>query len=162
MIERGSAACFDSLLTASQMDRVFGSDQARTRACDFERRGGQPVGRCIAGFQSPLCPVWVIRDLGRRSHTMMYVRFTPKADKRADVSPSPLSAKSGREQMQRGAVLFDHFVGNGEHAWRDCEAERLGGLHVDDQLELGWQLHRKFGGLVAFENAISIDCRLPK
>jgi hypothetical protein len=52
MIERGSAACFDSLLTASQMDRVFGSDQARTRACDFERRGGQPGGRCIAGFQS--------------------------------------------------------------------------------------------------------------
>jgi hypothetical protein len=45
MIERGSAACFDSLLTASQMDRVFGSDQARTCACDFERRGGQPGGR---------------------------------------------------------------------------------------------------------------------
>jgi hypothetical protein len=63
--------------------------------------------------------------------------------------------------MQQGAVLFDHFVGSGEHAWRDCEAERLGRLHVDDQLELGWQLHRKFGGLVALENAIDVACRKP-
>jgi hypothetical protein len=28
MIERGSTACFDSLLTTRQMDRFFGSDSA--------------------------------------------------------------------------------------------------------------------------------------
>jgi hypothetical protein len=33
-----------------------------------------------------------------------HVRFSPKADKRADVSLSPLCAKTGREQTQQHAV----------------------------------------------------------
>jgi hypothetical protein len=33
--------------------------------------------------------------------------------------------------------LFDDIVGNGEHARRNGEAKRLGGLEVDDQFELG-------------------------
>jgi hypothetical protein len=33
--------------------------------------------------------------------------------------------------------LFNHLVGNGEYARRDGEAERLGSLQVDDQLEFG-------------------------
>ena len=37
---------------------------------------------------------------------------------------------------------------------RDGEAERLGGLEVDDQLELGRLLHRQVGRLLALENAI--------
>ena len=37
----------------------------------------------------------------------------------------------------RLAHSFDHLVGDGEHARRDGEAERPGGLHVDDQLEFG-------------------------
>jgi hypothetical protein len=35
----------------------------------------------------------------------------PKADKRADVSLSPLSAISGCEQSQQDHPLFDHLVG---------------------------------------------------
>ena len=35
----------------------------------------------------------VIRDRGSRSHTLVHVRFAPKADKSADVSLSPLSAR---------------------------------------------------------------------
>jgi hypothetical protein len=35
----------------------------------------------------------------------------PKADKIADVSPSPLCATSGREQAQQWMQLFDHLVG---------------------------------------------------
>ena len=33
--------------------------------------------------------------------------------------------------------LFDHLVGSGEHGRRELEAERFGGLQIDDQLELG-------------------------
>ena len=36
------------------------------------------------------------------------------------------------------------------------EAERLGGLEIDDQLVLGRRLHRQVGGLLALEDAIDI------
>ena len=36
------------------------------------------------------------------------------------------------------------------------EAERLGGLEVDDQLELGRLLHRQVGWLLALEDTIDI------
>ena len=42
------------------------------------------------------------------------------------------------ELMQRSKkTLFDHLVGDGEQRGRDGEAERLGDLKVDHQLELG-------------------------
>jgi hypothetical protein len=34
--------------------------------------------------------------------------------------------------------LFDHFVGKDEQRFRGGEAQRLGGLEIDRQLELGW------------------------
>ena len=44
---------------------------------------------------------------------------------------------------------------------RHVEAERLGGLEVDDQLELGRRLHRQVGRLLALEDAIDIAGRAP-
>ena len=40
------------------------------------------------------------------------------------------------------------------------EAERLGGLEVDDQLELGGLLDRQVGGLLALENSAGVDAGL--
>src|SRR5262249_37468043 len=49
-------------------------------------------------------------------------------------------------------LLYD-LVGAGEEGLRDGEAERLGGLQVDDHLNLDRLLHRQVGRLLAFENA---------
>ena len=37
---------------------------------------------------------------------------------------------------------------------RDGEAERLGGLEVDYDVEFAWLLHREVGGLCPFEDAV--------
>jgi hypothetical protein len=46
--------------------------------------------------------------------------------------------------------LFDHLVGAYQESFGDVQSQRLGGLHVDDQLEfrclLDWQV-RGFGAL---------------
>jgi hypothetical protein len=47
-------------------------------------------------------------------------------------------------------ILFDQFVGAAEQRHWNSEAERLGGLKIDDQLEFGCSLNRQIGRLVAF------------
>ena len=54
--------------------------------------------------------------------------------------------------------LFDHLVGARRLACSGHgEAERLGGLQVDVQLDFGGLLDRQVGGLVALENPAGID-----
>ena len=48
----------------------------------------------------------------------------------------------------------------GRAASRDVEAERLGGLEIDHQLELGRLHHRQVGGLLPLEDATRIDACL--
>jgi hypothetical protein len=42
-----------------------------------------------------------------------------------------------------------HLVGDGEHARRHLDAERLRGLQVQDELEFGRLQHRQFGRLLS-------------
>jgi hypothetical protein len=50
------------------------------------------------------------------------------------------------------ALLFDHLVGNREQGRRHLEAQRLGGLEMEHELEFGGLNHWKIGGLGALED----------
>jgi hypothetical protein len=45
-------------------------------------------------------------------------------------------------QKRTLARLFDHLVGAGEERRWHSNAKRLGGFHIDDQLETSWLLDR--------------------
>src|SRR6476661_3991363 len=52
-----------------------------------------------------------------------------------------------------GAPLFDHFIGASKQWQGNLEAERLGGLEVDGQLDFRDLLHRQVSCFLALENA---------
>jgi hypothetical protein len=91
----------DSLVVLA-MEKVQWHAWRCTCGPNGERR--RSLERCTAGFRSPQCPLWVNRDRCGRSHARMYVRCCPKADKYRIVSVCPLSAITGREQMQQPNV----------------------------------------------------------
>ena len=57
--------------------------------------------------------------------------------------------------------LFDHFVGERKQLVWNLEAQRLGGLEVDHQLELDRSLNGKLARLRALEDAIGVGCCTP-
>ena len=71
---------------------------------------------------------------------LVNVRFVPIADIRA--------------------TSFDHLVGAADKRVGDVEAERLGGLEVDDQLDLRGLLDRQIGRLLALEYPAGVDADL--
>src|SRR4051812_37213896 len=61
---------------------------------------------------------------------------------------------------QQIASLFDHLVGGRLQCERHCNAERLGGLEINHQLEFGRLHDWQVGGLLSFENTANIDAGL--
>ena len=59
-----------------------------------------------------------------------------------------------------GTALFDHLVGAGERCRWHTEAQRFGGIEVDEQLDLCRLLDWKVGYVPAFENSGGIDADL--
>ena len=57
-------------------------------------------------------------------------------------------ARQARDEA-RAECLLNNLVGRGQQRFRDGEAERLGGLEVDDQFELGRRLNGEIGGFCA-------------
>jgi hypothetical protein len=57
---------------------------------------------------------------------------------------------------------FDDLVGAGEDQGRDRQAEHLGSLQVDDQLECRRLLYRQIGGLRAVKDLPGVNAELAK
>jgi hypothetical protein len=90
-------------------------------------------------FEPTAHPQW--SDSGLKIDGKAHSRFVPIADLSRCSKPRVWNPD-----------LLDHLVSNGEHAWRDCKAERLGSLHVDDELEFGRLHDRKISGFLTPEN----------
>ncbi len=68
------------------------------------------------------------------------------------------SVRFGLKMTRSGSrALFDHLVSAAEQRDREGEAERLCGLHINDQLDFRGQLHREVGRLVPLENPAGVD-----
>ena len=63
---------------------------------------------------------------------------------------------SGSLPLAPCSLLFCDLIRPREHVRRDRQADLLGGLEIDDQLELRRLLHWNFGGLGTFENFVHV------
>jgi hypothetical protein len=87
------------------------------------------------------------------------VRFTP--DKQTSTGTVRRSDKCHKATFAlQQTFLFDHLVGAAGERQRDGDAERPGGLGIDDEVELGRLHDRQVAGLLALENAAGIDSDL--
>jgi hypothetical protein len=57
------------------------------------------------------------------------------------------------EQRDELAPSLDHLVGAAGERQRDSDAERLGGLQIQEEFDFGGLLNRQIGRLVALENS---------
>jgi hypothetical protein len=57
---------------------------------------------------------------------------------------------------------LNHLIRPLQERRRDRQTERLGGLEVDEELELGGLLYREVGGPDAFEDLVDVQGSLPE
>ena len=107
---------------------------------------------------------------------------TPQARRHPDLLPSPLALSLGHEGPQRGEravvgrarepseaeccgeeptalvehALFDDLIRALQYGLRNRQPQRLRGLEVDHQVELGRLFHGKIGRLRAFQDLVHV------
>src|SRR5215467_608310 len=89
---------------------------------------------------------------------------TAQRPERANASSGPLKRLVRRTLLLTAPLtgqhtLLDHLVGALYEGLRNREAEGLGGLQVDHQLELAGLLHGEVAGPGAFQDLVHVDGR---
>jgi len=87
-------------------------------------------------------------------------RFAPKSKATVGHQDAILSCVPEPHRTAATASLFDHLIGAGEQRRWNVDAERPGGLEVDDEIELGGPQDRQVGRFLALENVAGIDASL--
>src|SRR5262249_29985133 len=126
------------------------------------------------GLTEDLCFCSVLPVLFVRCPTLRFRRGEqPQRRRSGGCSPSLASGGSavGTRRLRVGrslsgppacpcALLLDHLIRQDEERRGDGEAERLGGLEVDDQLEFRRPLDRQIPRLLTTKYPINIFCCL--
>src|SRR6202011_5705367 len=102
-------------------------------------------------------PVSVISLGGDWGRGPVYVRSTSHRVEILCTAVKDAKCHKETDAPQPKNSLFEHLVGAGQQRGRQIETEHLGGLEVDYELVLGWQLDRKVGGLCTIENPADVD-----
>src|SRR5215813_5274688 len=104
--------------------------------------------------------------------TMMRTGLDRRSCARAirDTDGSAAAPAARWRKFRRGSFILnppfrftslDHLVGAAGQRQRDGDAERPGGLEIDDQLDFRGLHDREVSRLLAFENAPGVDACLP-
>ena len=117
----------------------FQNPKGRVLKSKFSAEGYFEKSILQAGRQKRFSTVSVISR-----HDGRDLRFLLRPDKRTLICCYLRSASGPIADV--GLGLLDHLVGKHEKVVRDVDAEQLGGLEIDDQLEFGrlhdWQVGR--------------------
>jgi hypothetical protein len=124
---------FDALSQLCDFDNSYLGETARARCQKSEAR--------LRRWNSRPCPHLAKADKQPLNSSLA---FDPEL-------PSTVNCFALRDS------LFDHLVGGGQQRFRDGEAERLGGVEIDGQLEPGGPLHWEIASLFPFEDTAGVS-----
>src|SRR5262245_19276242 len=100
---------------------------------------------------------------------MDHVRFGSKADICSMSALPPEADMCGAAahvcfgpKADMALLLFDHFIRDGDYAWRHLNAEQPRRLKVQDELEFGRLQHRQVSRLGPLKDATGIEADLTK
>src|SRR4029453_14715711 len=105
------------------------------------------LGASVSGWARPFNP----RFPGRTPASNMVTTALTLVRTEADLTLPGMTTGSA-----------DHLGRLEEEGWRDGQAQGLGGLQVDHQLERHRLLHRQIGGLGPFENLVDVEGPAPQ